>query len=103
MRSRFTAEARGGVLQGLYAGLTLAEAAERAGLPVQLVKNWLTRGRRFESGGTEYGRFVVEVDAAREAAATSEMTEGEFRQCLDRSVRSGSCCGDEVVVGDPRR
>ncbi len=88
MRSRFSPQARGGVLQGLYAGLTLAEAAEQADLPVQTVKNWLTRGRT--EAGTEHAVFAEAVDRARDAAATVAMTESEFRACLARAVRGGS-------------
>jgi len=88
VRSRFTAEARGGVLQGLYAGLTLTEAAERAELPAQTVKNWLTRGR--SEIGTEHAVFAAAVDAARESAERAAMTEQEFRGCVNRAVRAGS-------------
>ena len=88
MRSRFTAEARGGVLQGLSAGLTLTEAAERAELPTQTVKNWLTRGR--SEIGTEHAAFALAVDAAREAAERAAMSEQEFRGCVNRAVRAGS-------------
>ena len=77
MRSRFTPEARGAVLQGLSAGLTLGEAAERAGLPVQTVKNWCTQGRC--EIGTPHAEFALAVEAAREAAGRAVMNEEEFR------------------------
>ena len=88
MRSRFTPEARGAVLQGLSAGLTLGEAAERAGLPVQTVKNWCTQGRC--EIGTPHAEFALAVEAAREAAGRAAMSEQEFRGCVARSVRAGS-------------
>ena len=85
---QFTPEATGAVIQGVRAGLTLAEAAERAGLPVQTVANWLSRGR--SETGTPHARFAEAVDQAREAAQTEELTEPEFRRLLNRSVRNGS-------------
>ena len=88
MRSRFTPQARGAVLQGLYAGLTLSEAAAQADLGAQLVRNWTTRGR--SEAGTDYAVFAEAVDRARDAAAAAPMCEGEFVGCLNRSVRSGS-------------
>lgn len=92
MRSTFTSEARGSVLQGLYAGLTLAESIERAGLPEQTVKNWLTRGRKDIDHGaeSEYATFARAVDEAREVAATADLSLPEFRGCLAKAVRAGS-------------
>ena len=75
-------------MQGLYAGLTLSEAVGHAGLPVQTVKNWLTRGR--SEIGTEYAGFAVAVDAARDAAARAVMSDAEFQGALNRAVRAGS-------------
>lgn len=88
MRARFTPEARGAILQNLYAGLTLAESAERAGLPPQTLRNWLTRGRG--EAGTEHAAFVTAVDEARDVAAAAPMSSAEFRGCLNRAVRRGS-------------
>lgn len=88
MRSQFSPEASGAVIRWVRAGLTIAEAAERAGLAPQLVRNWLSRGRR--EVDTEYAAFAVGVDEAREAAQTEELAEGEFHARLNRSVRAGS-------------
>ncbi len=88
MRSTFTPRARGSVLQGLYAGLTLVESIERAGLAEQTVKGWLTRGR--QDPDSEHGRFAAAVDEARDVAARADMTLAEFRGHLNRAVRAGS-------------
>lgn len=88
MTRRFTPETRGAVLQGLNAGLTLAESAQRAGLPEQTLKNWLTQGRR--EADTEHADFAAAVDAARERAARAPMDDREFRGCLNAAVRAGS-------------
>lgn len=54
------------VRQGLRAQLTLGDSAEQAGVPVQTVKNWLTRGR--SEAGMEHAAFAAAIDAGREAA-----------------------------------
>lgn len=88
MVTRFTAEARGGVLQGLYGGLTLVEACGRAGVPVKTVKGWLTRGRA--ESETAYATFAQAVDEARDVAARADMALPEFRGHLNKAVRAGS-------------
>ena len=88
MTSRFTPETRGTILQGLNAGLTLAESAQGAGLPVQTLRNWLTQGR--QEADTEHADFTAAVDAARERAARAPMDDREFRGCLNAAVRAGS-------------
>lgn len=88
MTSRFTPETRGAVLQALYSGLSLSESADQAGLPVQTLKNWLTRGRR--ETDTDYSAFATAVDEARDVAARAPMSEREFRGYVNRAVRGGS-------------
>ena len=90
MRSLFTPEARGAVLQGVRSGLSIAEAAERAGLSGQLVRNWASQGRAEDGTGSEHAAFAEALDAAREEAATAELSEREFHAHLNRSVRAGS-------------
>ena len=88
MRALFSPEATGAVIRGVRSGLTIAEAAERAGVAPQLARNWLSRGRR--EVDTAYSAFAIAVDEAREAAQTEELTEEEFHAQLNRSVRAGS-------------
>lgn len=88
MTSRFTPETRGRILQSLNAGLTLAESARSAGLPVQTLRNWLTQGR--QEADTAHADFTAAVDAARERAARAPMDDREFRGCLNAAVRAGS-------------
>lgn len=114
MTSKFSPEARGSVLQGLYGGLTLSESIERAGLAEQTVKNWLNRGRKdlSRSVESEHATFAVAVDEARDVASAAEMTLEEFRGHLNRAVRNGSVAAmklwmdvrpdlDEDEVDDP--
>jgi len=88
MRSRFTPEVRDAVLQALSAGLTLAAAADGAGLPAQTLKNWLVQGRG--EVGTPHAEFALAADAAREAAGREVMSDAEFLGCVARAVRKGS-------------
>lgn len=88
MTSRFTPETRGAVLQALYSGLSLSESADQAGVPLQTLKNWLTRGR--QETDTEYSAFASAVDEARDVAARAPMSDREFRGYLNRAVRGGS-------------
>jgi len=92
MRSTFAPETRGRVLQGLFAGLTLAEAIERAGLAEATVKAWLTRGRKDleRHAESEHAMFARAVDEAREVAATAELSLPEFKGFLAKAVRGGS-------------
>jgi len=89
MKSRFTPQVRGAIVQGVRGGLSIAEAAERAAVAPKTVAHWVSRGRA-EAAGTAHADFASSVDAAREAAATAGMTEGEFRAHLAAAVRRGS-------------
>lgn len=86
--AKFTPEVRGRILQGLYAGLTLGEAAAGADVAEQTLKNWCTRGR--EEQGGEHAAFVVAVDEARDCAARSHMSFEEYCGHVNRAVRAGS-------------
>jgi hypothetical protein len=96
MTSRFTPETRGAVLQALNAGLTLRESAQRAGLPDQMLKNWLMQGR--QEADTEHADFAAAVDDARDRAARGPMTGREFRGCLNAAVRAGSVQAMKVWI-----
>jgi hypothetical protein len=88
VRARFTPETRGAILQGLFAGLTLREAAERARVPIQTVRNWITRGNA--ESGTDHALFALAVDQAREVSSRADMDDAEFMGHLSRAVRAGS-------------
>lgn len=88
MKSLFTPEATAAVLAGVQGGLTIAEAAEQAGLAYATVRNWLAQGRG--ESGTAHAQFAAAVDAAREEAREAELTREEFDQRLARAVRNGS-------------
>lgn len=90
MKALFTPENRGAIIQSVRAGLTIGEAAERAGLAPQTVRNWLTQGRAEDGTGSPHANFAAAVDEAREQAQAADLTEAEFRAHLNKAVRSGS-------------
>jgi predicted transcriptional regulator len=79
---------RGELVGGLKAGLSVADAARRAGVAERTVRHWLTRGRREPDG--RYASFAAEVDAALSAVPSGPLAEGELREAVARAVREGS-------------
>ena len=76
------------MIQGVRAGLSISDAAERAGLAYATVRNWLAQGRA--ESGTPHADFAAAIDIARDEAAGAELTLDEFNERLARSVRNGS-------------
>lgn len=90
MRSKFTPETRGALVERFSAGLSLPDAARAVGVNPSTLKGWLGRGNR-EAEGT-YADFAVAVQEARgEAQDRPEpLTDTEFQRELDAAVRAGS-------------
>ncbi len=88
MRSRFSQEIADSIVEGVRDGLTIGEAAERSGVAEGTIRNWLSEGRAARDA--EHSAFASAVDAAREYAASAEVSEQEFHERLARAVRSGS-------------
>lgn len=88
--SKFTPETRGGLLERIAAGLSLADAAREVGVREKTVKGWLTRGRKEDTG--PYAQFASAVQKAREAAKSRPvpMDEAELAQVVSQMARSGS-------------
>lgn len=88
--SKFTAEARGGLVERAAAGVSLPDSCRAVGLRLDTAKAWITRGRR-ETGGP-YAEFVADLDAARAVAAErpEPLTEDELREAVSGMVRKGS-------------
>lgn len=84
--------AREGLLASVRAGLTVDEAARLAGVRVNTVRSWLSRGRKAPEG--PYGRFAAEIDASRELkrlpARSELLTRDELEGLLAEKVRAGS-------------
>ena len=86
--SKFTPESRAIVVHELTTGLNLVEAARAAGLNEHTLKNWLTRGRKDESG--DYADFNDAVEEARKTALPEPLTEEEHRRIVSAVARKGS-------------
>lgn len=88
--SKFTPEARGGLLERAAAGVSLADSCQAVGLRLNTAKSWIARGRRETEGA--YAEFVAELDAARQTASErpEPLTEEELRRLVSQMVRQGS-------------
>lgn len=86
--------AREGLLASVRAGVTVDEAARSAGVRVNTVRSWLSRGRKAPEG--PYGRFAAEIDASRELKRLPAplelraLTRDELERVLAEKVRAGS-------------
>jgi len=88
MRSRFEALSEG-LLAAVRDGLTLEDAATRAGVSENTAKGWAREGRKHPEG--RFGQFAVALDAARDQVRSSEpMDWTEFEDHLAAAVRAGS-------------
>jgi hypothetical protein len=88
--SKFSADTQQAFCEGIFDGLTIAEAAKAAGVAAKTVKNWLTRGRK--EGDGPYADFVISVDEARAEHQAKEvpMSYDELKLAVSKSAQSGS-------------
>ncbi len=96
MRSQFTPENRGALVERTAAGVSLPDACRDVGLRLSTVKTWLTRGRK-EDG--PYSDFVLAIENARQAAADRPrpMTGIELRRRVSESARGGSVAAMKLM------
>jgi hypothetical protein len=89
MKSRFD-DLQGALLASVRDGLTLDDAATRAGVSVNTVRGWVREGRKNAEG--RFAPFAAELDAARVSTVgdTAEMSWTEFESYLAAAVRAGS-------------
>ncbi len=90
MRSRFE-QVAGQLVGAVRAGATLEAAAAQASVSVHTARDWARKGRKDPEG--RFGRFAVDLAAARERPArleSSEMGWEEFDAHLAKAVRTGS-------------
>lgn len=96
----FSPSARTEVIEHVANGGTLTSAAAATAVPLSTIKSWITRGRRESSGPAHEFERAVDIArqthrVARQLAPVSPgssdpapMTADEFRQHLERGVRS---------------
>jgi len=106
-------EVGGTVVGAVAAGVSLADAARRAGISERTLYNWLKRGEH-EPDST-YGMFAAAVAAARDHSTQAPpMTDDALRVAVSRAARAGSIqamrlywemlhadTGDEEAPDDP--
>lgn len=104
MRTKFTPENRGALIERTAAGVSLPDACRAADLRLTTVKGWITRGRRETDG--PYAEFVAAIEQARQEAhdRPGPMTRDELRLEVSRAARNGSVQAmklmDEILRGD---
>jgi len=88
--SKFTADVQQAFCEGIFDGLTIAEAAKGAGVASKTVKNWLSRGRK--EGDGPYADFAASVEAARAEHQEKEvpMDYDELKLVVSKSAKAGS-------------
>lgn len=97
MRSKFTSEARGAILDLLADGLTLKDVCREVEIREKTVKGWLTKGRKEDDG--DYAEFAAAVDASRQDAADFEqpMDEAELKLAVSKAAKKGSVAAQKLL------
>jgi hypothetical protein len=96
VRSQFE-DAGGVVLDAVRDGLTIEDAAVRAGVSVNTVRGWARDGRRNPDG--RFGSFALNLDAARVAEpASGPMDLDELREVTAAAARKGSTSAMKLVL-----
>lgn len=86
--SLFVPENCAAVVARIEVGLSVAEAAEGAGLKLATVRGWIARGRREEEG--TYAEFAAAVTEALGAPKLEAMTPEEHRAKVSEVARKGN-------------
>lgn len=88
--SKFTPEVRGGIIERVAAGISLADASREVNVRLGTVKGWLKRGR--SEAETDYAEFAQRVEQARQGAAErpQPMDADELAAVVSQMARKGS-------------
>ncbi len=85
------------MLDAVRDGLTIEDAAVRAGVSVNTVRGWARDGRRNPDG--RFGSFALNLDAARVAEpASGPMDLDELREVTAAAARKGSTSAMKLVL-----
>ncbi len=93
--NRFTAQRRAHLLGLIEGGVSLEEAAERAGTTPKTVRRWALRGAYGEDA--EAGAFADALEAAR-VRAVAPLTESDLVRVLEGAARRGSIRAAELLL-----
>ena len=83
--TKFTAEVRSRVLEGIRIGLPIKMAAARAGIAKQTLYNWLAEAEKKPDGA--YGKFAAELDLAQADFAAKVL--GHWNDAIPDDWRAG--------------
>src|SRR4051812_9772707 len=109
MKPRWTPENRVRILEQLRAGATVDEALAVVEVPRPTYDSWLRKGRRADerAAGTLHAQFVVEVDAAKSAAAQVELpsdgplSHEDLIRLLERAAAKGNLRAIDLLLRRP--
>ncbi len=83
--------------EGIFDGLTIAEAAKGAGIATKTAKNWLAKGRK--EGDGPYADFAASVDEARTEHDEKEepLDYDELKLVVSKSAKGGSVSAQKLL------
>ncbi len=90
-RSKFTTERRTQIIEAVAAGVSIADAANAAGVRHTTLKEWLAKGRA-DDAPDDFAAFAAAVDGARRASdeRPEPMTRDELKHVVSDMARRGS-------------
>lgn len=95
-RSKFTPDNCQAIVELIFDGVSISDAARETGINVKTVKNWLSKGRA--EGEGPYADFAESVDRARGEVEQRELpgTEEELRRVVWRAAKGGSVAAQKL-------
>lgn len=95
-RSKFTPDNCQAIVELIFDGVSISDAARETGINVKTVKNWLSKGRAEDDG--PYADFAASVDRARQEVEQREPpgTEEELRLVVWRAAKGGSVAAQKL-------
>jgi transposase-like protein len=95
-KSKFTPDNCQAIVELIFDGVSISDAAREAGVNVKTVKNWLSKGRA--EGEGPYADFAESVDRARGEVERREPpgTEEELRLVVWRAAKGGSVAAQKL-------
>jgi len=100
MRSHFDEPTRLRLIQGLRAGLSVAESCQEAGIARSTFGDWMRKGARRAdiAKDSEYARFRREVDAIRMGREAEPLSDTDLVRLLEVQARRGSVRAIHILL-----
>ncbi len=98
--SKFTKGRQEAVLESLRAGVSLADSCRPLDVSAGSVSNWISRGRREQSGPfADFARDVERARAEREREVAGRgLDTGDLLRLLERAARRGSVAAAKYLL-----